>query len=90
MLRNISLLMFQLSVDLFMTYTPLMEMSTKETLLMITKIATLMDQVTSMESKNHTMTLTSLMKSITMEIRALLMMTVLLVQLHLSLLISLE
>ena len=82
--------MFQLSVDLFMTYTPLMEMSTKETLLMITKIATLMDQVTSMESKNHTMTLTSLMKSITMEIRALLMMTVLLVQLHLSLLISLE
>ena len=90
MLRNISLLMFQLSVDLFMMYTPLMEMSTKETLLMITKIATLMDQVTSMESKNHTMTLTSLMKSITMEIRALLMMTVLLVQLHLSLLISLE
>ena len=82
--------MFQLSVDLFMMYTPLMEMSTKETLLMITKIATLMDQVTSMESKNHTMTLTSLMKSITMEIRALLMMTVLLVQLHLSLLISLE
>ena len=82
--------MFQLSVDLFMMYTPLMEMSTKETLLMITKIATLMDQVTSMESKNHTMTLISLMKSITMEIRALLMMTVLLVQLHLSLLISLE
>ena len=82
--------MFQLSEDLFMTYTPLMEMSTKETLLMITKIATLMDQVTSMESKNHTMTLTSLMKSITMEIRALLMMTVLLAQLHLSLLISLE
>ena len=89
MLKNNTLLMFQSSIDLFMMCIPLMEMSTKDKPLMITKTATLMVQVTSMESRNHTMTLTTPMSSITKVIRALLMMTARLVLKHLPPLISL-
>ena len=90
MLRNITLLMCQSFIGWFTMCIPLMEMSTKDKLLMITKTVTLMVQVISMELKNHTMTLTTLMKYITKEIRALLMTTAQLAPLHLSLLISLE
>ena len=90
MLMSITLLMYQSFIDLFTTYIPPMEMCTKEKHLMITKTATLMVQVTSMESKSHTMTLTSPMKSITMVIRALLMTAHKAPMKHLSLLISLE
>ena len=90
MLMSITLLMYQSFIDLFTMYIPPMEMCTKEKHLMITKTATLMVQVTSMESKSHTMTLTSPMKSITMEIRALLMTAHKAPMKHLSLLISLE
>ena len=90
MLRNTTLLMFQSFIDLFMMCIPLMEMSIKDKPLMITKTATLMVQVTFTESRNHTMTLTTPMSSITKVIRALLMMTAQLVLKHLSPLISLE
>ena len=89
MLMSTTLLMCQSFIDLFTMYIPPMEMCTKEKHLMITKTATLMVQVTSMESKSHTMTLTSPMKSITMEIRALLMTAQLVPMKHLSLPISL-
>ena len=88
MLRNTTLLMCQSFIDLFTTYILPMEMFTTDHL-MITKIVTLMVQVTSMELKNHTMILTTPMKSTTKVIRALLMMTAQLAQSHLSLLISL-
>ena len=90
MLMSTTPLMCQSFIDLFTMYIPPMEMCTKEKHLMITKTATLMVQVTSMESKSHTMTLTSPMKSITMEIRALLMTAHIAPMKHLSLLISLE
>ena len=90
MLMSTTLLMCQSFIDLFTMCIHQMEMSTKDKLLMITRIATLMVQVTSMESKSHTMTLTSPMKSITMEIRALLMTAHIALMKHLSLLISLE
>ena len=90
MLKNTTLLMFQSFIDLFMMCILPMEMSTKDKLLMITRIATLMAQVTSMELKSHTMTLTTPMNSITMEIRALLVTAQLALMKHLSLLISLE
>ena len=90
MLKNTTLLMFQSFIDLFMMCILPMEMSTKDKLLMITKIATPMAQVTSMELKSHTMTLTTPMNSITMEIRALLVTAQLALMKHLSLLISLE
>ena len=90
MLMSTTLLMCQSFIDLFTMYIPQMEMCTKEKHLMTTRTVTPMVQEISMESKNHTMTLTSPMKSITMEIRALLMTAHIAPMKHLSLLISLE